>query len=119
GQTVDIKTMIRGAFDRIDDRITRARNGECARGIPTGFVELDNLTSGLQDSELIYVAARTSIGKTAFAISIVRHVAVDLGLPVFFVTLEQSPQELSERLICCHGLVDSYKLRSGFPTDEE
>ena len=67
----------------------------------------------MQNSELIIVAARPSVGKTAFALNLVRHIVVDEKQPVFFVSLEQSRIELAERLLCCQARVDSHKLRKG------
>ncbi len=71
------------------------------------------MTAGLQNSELIILAARPSVGKTAFSLNVVRHIAVEEHLPVFFVSLEQSRIELAERLLCCQAKVDSHKLRQG------
>src|SRR5262249_40894406 len=68
-------------------------------------------TAGLQNSELIILAARPSVGKTAMALNIALHVVVHGQQPVFFVSLEQSRIELAERLLCCHARVDSHKLR--------
>src|SRR5207302_2840296 len=82
-------------------------------GIKTGYIDLDNLTAGFQKNELIIIAARPSVGKTAFALNIARHVVVEEGLPVLFVSLEQAKIELADRLLCCQGRVDSHKLRRG------
>jgi replicative DNA helicase len=82
-------------------------------GLPTGYIDLDDKTAGLQNSELIIIAARPSVGKTAFALNLVRHIAVEEAQPVFFVSLEQSRIELAERLLCCQARVDSHKLRKG------
>src|SRR5262245_51137160 len=82
-------------------------------GLSTGYLDLDELTAGLHDSEMIIIAARPSVGKTSFALSLIRNVAVDGGHPVFFVSLEQSRVELAERLLCAQARVDSHKLRKG------
>ena len=111
GQTYTVEQAIHEAFDRIDTR--HQRDHWTISGLPTGFVDLDDKTAGLQDSELIIVAARPSVGKTAFALNLVRHVAVDEGHPVFFVSLEQSRIEIAERLLCGQSRVDSFKLRKG------
>ena len=83
-------------------------------GIPTGYVDLDNLTAGLQNEELVIIAARPSVGKTSFALNIVRHIIVEEGKSVLFVSLEQSRVELAERLLCCQSRVDSHRLRRGY-----
>jgi replicative DNA helicase len=111
GETHELKRVLDDAFSRIDQRAGVAHLH--VSGIATGFVDLDTLTAGLQNSELVILAARPSIGKTSFALNIVRHVAVEERLPVFFVSLEQSRVELAERLLSCQARVDSFKLRTG------
>jgi replicative DNA helicase len=88
-------------------------------GLSTGYIDLDEITAGLQNSELIIIAARPSVGKTAFSLNLVRNMAVEGGVPVFFVSLEQSRIELAERLLCCQSRVDSHKLRKGHLSDDE
>jgi len=102
-------------MDRIDARTTANKS---ISGIATGFVDLDRLTAGLQDSELTVLAARPGVGKTSLALDIARHVA-KLGYPVFFASLEQGDIELAERLICAEAQVDSQRLRRGIITPEE
>src|SRR5262249_44629567 len=97
---------------RIDQRMGR-KDPHAISGIAAGFIDLDQLTAGFQNSELIIVAARPSVGKTAFALNIVRHVAVEERLPVFFVSLEQTRIELAERILAAQARVDSHKLRKG------
>jgi replicative DNA helicase len=80
-------------------------------GVPSGYIDLDNLMVGFQSSELTIIAARPSVGKTSFALNLVRNIAVDRSLPVFFVSLEMSRLELAERLLCCQSQVDSHKVR--------
>jgi replicative DNA helicase len=111
GQTVTLKDALGEAYQRIDQRAGREHVG--VSGLPTGFIDLDAITAGLQNSELVLIAARPSVGKTAFALNLVRHIAVDKSQPVFFVSLEQSRIELAERLLCCQARVDSHKLRTG------
>jgi replicative DNA helicase len=116
GQTATLEEALRLAYDRIDARHER---GEYSiSGLPTGFIDLDEKTAGLQNSELIIVAARPSVGKTAFAVNIVRHIAVEDSKPVFFVSLEQSRIELAERLLCCQARVDSHKLRTHLNSED-
>ncbi|HZT82177.1 MAG TPA: replicative DNA helicase [Gemmataceae bacterium] len=111
GQTYTLQQVLTEAYDRIDQR--HQHGHQDLSGIPTGFLDLDEMTAGLQNSELIIVAARPSCGKTAFALGLARHIAVEERLPVFFVSLEQSRIELAERLLCCQARVDSHKLRKG------
>lgn len=98
------------AFDRID---AKARGDLTGTGIPSGFVDLDNLTAGLHNNELVIIAARPSVGKTAFALNLIRHVVVEEKLPAFFVSLEMAKVELAERLLCCQSRVDAHKVRKG------
>jgi replicative DNA helicase len=111
GETFTLQQALAEAYDRIDSRHTGEQMA--ISGLPTGFTDLDEITAGLQNSEMILVAARPSVGKTAFALGMVRNIAVDMGHPVFFVSLEQSRIELAERLLCCQARVDSHRLRRG------
>jgi replicative DNA helicase len=117
GQTITLHDALNEAYKRIDQRATRENVN--VSGLPTGFLDLDEKTAGLQNSELILIAARPSVGKTTFALNLVRHIAVDGGHPVFFVSLEQSRIELAERLLCCQARVDSHKLRKGHLSGED
>ncbi len=110
GQTITLEQAIAETYRRIDDRATGKQK---AGGLSTGFVDLNEITAGLHDGELIIVAARPSVGKTAFSLAIVRNVIVDEREPVFFVSLEQSRIELAERLLCSQAKVDSHRLRKG------
>ena len=111
GDAITLSEALNKAWDRIDER-SRGEHMSIS-GISTGFKDVDELTAGLQNSELVIVAARPSVGKTAFALALIRNVAVLGGAPVFFASLEQSRLELAERLLCCHGRVESHKLRKG------
>jgi replicative DNA helicase len=110
--TTTILDAIGEAYTRIDQRMGR-KDPNALSGIATGFVDLDALTAGFQNNELIIIAARPSIGKTAFSLNIARHVAVEERLPVLFVSLEQSRIEIAERLLAAQARVDSHKLRKG------
>jgi replicative DNA helicase len=117
GQTTTLEQAVNEAYDRLD-----ARHGQdhlAISGLPTGYVDLDEKTAGFQNSELVIVAARPSVGKTAFALNVVRHLIVEDNKPIFFVSLEQSRIELAERLLCCQARVDSHKLRKGHLSSEE
>src|SRR5262249_15951839 len=117
GQTIDLRQALKEAYDRIDTRT--ARGAQSLSGLPTGFIDLDEKTAGLQNSELIILAARPSVGKTAFSLNIVRHIAVEENQPVFFVSLEQSRIELAERLLSCQARVDSHRLRKGHLSSDD
>jgi replicative DNA helicase len=116
GDTIDLRTAIKEAYDRLDFRKTKEHEFS---GVATGYLDLDELTAGFQNSELIVLAARPSVGKTAFALNIARHVIVEEKLPVLFVSLEQARIELAERLLCCQARVDSHRLRKGHLNSEE
>lgn len=111
GNTTTLMDAIGEAYTRIDQRTGKMAGS--VSGVATGFVDLDALTAGFQNSELIILAARPSVGKTAFSLNIVRHVIVEEKLPVFFVSLEQAKVELAERLLAAQARVDSHKLRTG------
>jgi replicative DNA helicase len=117
GQTKTLQEILYDAYDRID---MRAKQGhDTLSGIATGYIDLDNLTAGLQNSELVIIAARPSVGKTSFALNVVRHVVVEQEKPAFFVSLEQSRIELAERLLCCQARVDSHRVRKGHLGSDE
>jgi replicative DNA helicase len=117
GQTYSLNDVLKMAYDRIDQRAQHAHTS--VSGLATGFLDLDEKTAGLQNSELIILAARPSVGKTAFSLGVVRNVVVEERQPVFFVSLEQSRVELAERLLCCQARVDSHKLRKGALSSED
>lgn len=113
-RTVTLQTAMQEAYDRID---ARASKEYTETGIMTGYVDLDELTAGLHNNELVLLAARPSIGKTALALNIIRQVILGTKhckpMPVFFVSLEQSRTEIAERLLIAHAKIDSHKLRKG------
>ncbi len=108
------KDVLKSAFEMID----RGREGMVS-GLGTGFADLDEYTSGLQSGELIIVAGRPSMGKTSFALNIVQHVGVQLGLPVVIFSLEMSKEQLARNMLCSHLKLDSQRLRRGRLTSEE
>ncbi|KKQ73029.1 MAG: replicative DNA helicase [Berkelbacteria bacterium GW2011_GWB1_38_5] len=89
------------------------------RGVPTGFRDLDNLLAGLQKSDLVILAARPSVGKSAFALNIADHVACEHKKAVGIFSLEMSKEQIIDRLLCLRGSVDSWKLRTGNLEDED
>jgi len=117
GKVYGMGDVLAEAFDRIDQR--HARGASSISGISTGFSDLDEITAGLQNSEMVIIAARPSVGKTAFALNLVRNIAVDEKTPVLFCSLEQSRVEIAERLMCCQAGVDSQKLRKGTMNAED
>jgi replicative DNA helicase len=117
GETKTLQDALNEAYTRLDAR--KARGHMEYSGIPTGFLDLDNLTAGLQNSELIILAARPSVGKTAFALNLLRHMVVDEGIAALFVSLEQARVEIAERLLCCQSRVNSHHLRKGILDSEE
>ncbi len=94
-------------------------NRSLVTGVPTGYSRLDNLTSGFQNSDLIILAARPSMGKTALALNIARNAAVDTGIPVAIFSLEMSKEQLSLRMLCSEARIDSSRLRGGFFSMED
>ncbi len=110
GATVEIRDVVTEAMDRIALR-SEARHP--ITGVGTGLYELDDITSGFQGSQLVILAARPSMGKTAIALNICEHVAVDLKKAVLVVSLEMGQLELAERLLCSRARVDGHKLRTG------
>lgn len=106
--TSELHETLQEAMDRID---LRKQQGGRASGVPTGFYDLDEIISGLQDGELIIVAARPSVGKTSLGMSFALS-ASRAGVPVLFLSLEQSKVELSERMLCIESKVDSHQIRT-------
>jgi replicative DNA helicase len=89
------------------------------RGLETGFIELDEMLNGLQNGEMVIVAARPSMGKTALAMNIIEHVAADNVLPCAIFSLEMSKQQLAQRMLCSRGQIDAHKLRKGMLQSHE
>lgn len=105
-----VKDALSDAFERIE-RLSRHEGG--IRGVATGFSDLDNMLSGLQKSDFVVLAARPSLGKTAFVMDIARHVAIRGREPVGIFSLEMSKEQLVDRLIASEAGVDLWKLRTG------
>ncbi len=98
----------------IDTLEEREGNKGLLTGVETGFSRFDSLTSGLQKSDIIILAARPSMGKTALALNIARNVAVNSNIPVAIFSLEMSKEQLSMRLLCAEARIDSHRLKGGF-----
>lgn len=116
GEAVHIRDVLQETFQRID-----ALQGQEGRltGVPSGFYDLDDMTSGLQKGELIVVAGRPSMGKTTFCLNLAEHAAVAESFPVAIFSLEMSKQSLVQNLLCSRARVDAHKLRRGFLADED
>lgn len=92
---------------------------ELITGVPTGFIELDKMTAGLQPSDLIIIAGRPSMGKTALALNIAQHAALHHGIPVAIFSLEMASEQLVLRMLSSEAKVDAHKLRTGFLPDKD
>ena len=113
---VSIGNILHSTFERIDE--LHREKGKL-RGVPTGYIDLDNLLGGLQKSDLIILAARPSMGKTSLALDIMRHVAVNAKIPVGIFSLEMSKDQLVDRLLSSQSDVNLYKIRTGHLNDED
>jgi len=110
-----ISSILDGAFARIDDL---SQNKGKLRGVATGFIDLDNILSGLQNSDLVILAARPSVGKTAFALNIAKHAALNSKKAVALFSLEMAKEQLVDRLICSESGIDLWKMRTGNLSDD-
>ena len=107
------------AVDLLDRVQELADNPNDVTGVPTGFYDLDRMTSGLQSGDLVVLAARPSMGKTALAINIAEHVALNEGLPVAVFSMEMGASQLAVRIVGSIGRIDQGHLRTGKLTDQE
>jgi len=116
GELVAMQDVLHEALDRIDRRLHKGIGG-----MSTGFTDLDRMTGGLHESELVIIAARPSMGKTALATNLADHVSIKDNRTTLFVSLEMSRLELAERMLCSHGRINGHELRNGFisPTDRK
>ncbi len=111
-----METLVVDLMDRVQEM---ADNPNDITGVPTGFYDLDRMTSGLQAGDLVVLAARPSMGKTAFAINIAEHVALNEGLPVAVFSMEMGAAQLAVRVVGSIGRIDQGHLRTGKLSDEE
>ena len=114
----DIQSLLTQAVERIDELYSREGNSEVT-GIPTGFTDLDRMTSGLQEGDLVIVAGRPSMGKTAFSINIGEHVAMETGMPVLVFSMEMGGAQLAMRMLGSVGRLDQNRLRTGRLNNED
>ena len=105
-----IKEVLLSAFDELEKLYNQ--KGKIS-GITTGFIEMDKMTSGLHNSDLLILAARPAMGKSAFAINIATNAAVKANVPVAIFNLEMSKEQVVNRILCSEAMVDSNKLRTG------
>lgn len=113
---IHIKNILIDTFNRLDEL---HQNKGKLRGIPTGFADLDNKLGGLQQSDLVILAARPSVGKTTLALDIARRVAVNANVPVGIFSLEMSKEQLSDRMLCAEAGVGLWKMRTGRLENDE
>ncbi|MCZ7564579.1 MAG: replicative DNA helicase [Burkholderiales bacterium] len=114
----DIHQLLSQVMERVD-LLYHRDNPSDITGIPTGFHDLDQMTSGLQEGDLVVVAGRPSMGKTAFALNVGEHVAVENRLPVAVFSMEMAGTQLATRMLGSIGRLDQHKLRTGRLTDED
>jgi replicative DNA helicase len=107
---VPIKEIIQDSYEKIEDLYHRE---EFITGVPSGYEELDDITTGFQPSELIVVAGRPGMGKTAFCMNIAQYVSIYKNIPVAIFSLEMSKSQLVQRMLCSEARLDSHKLRKG------
>jgi replicative DNA helicase len=108
---VPIRDILQQSFKSIEEAFN---NKELVTGVATGFKDFDRLTCGLQRSDLVIIAGRPSMGKTAFALNIGRHVAIECRIPVAIFSLEMSKEQLAIRMLSAEARIDGTKLRSGY-----
>jgi replicative DNA helicase len=111
-----IKDIIKSSFKTIEKLYEKR---QLITGVPTGFAKLDELTSGLQPAELIIVAGRPSMGKTAFALNIAQHAAIEAQVPAAVFSLEMAKEQLALRMLCSEAKVDAHRLRGGFLSESD
>jgi replicative DNA helicase len=107
---VPVKEILAESFERIDKL---HKHKGMIRGVPTGFDDLDNLLGGLQNSDLIILAGRPSMGKSSFVSSIILNASIEAKVPVGFFSLEMSKEQVVDRFLCAQSGVDSWRLRTG------
>ena len=114
--SVHIKDVLIDAFARLEQLYN---NKDSITGVPTGFIELDKKTAGLQPANLIFIAARPAMGKSALALNIAANAAIRAKVPVAIFSLEMSKEELTNRILCSEAMVDSGKIRNGSIEDDD
>ena len=115
---LEIKPVLARVFEKIDHLFHRDNPSDIT-GVPTGYTKLDQMTAGLQGGDLIVIAGRPSMGKTALALNIAEHVAVENGLPVAIFSMEMSSSQVATRMLGSIARVDQHKMRTGRLSDSE
>lgn len=111
-----LKDILKSSFKTIEKLYEKR---QLITGVPTGFTKLDELTSGLQPSDLIIVAGRPSMGKTAFALNISQYAAIEAGVTTAIFSLEMAKEQLALRMLCSKAKVDAHRLRGGFLSESD
>ncbi len=111
GTALHLKEIVKDSIEKIDQLY---QNKSHVTGIPTGFIEFDTKTAGLQPSDLIIVAGRPSMGKSALALGMAEHAGVIAKIPTAVFSLEMSKEQLVQRMLCSHAKVDAHKVRTGY-----
>ena len=116
GSYMHLKEIIKDSIENIDRLYQKKAH---VTGIPSGYIDFDSKTSGLQESDLIVIAGRPSMGKSAFALGIAEYAGVIEKIPLAFFSLEMSKEQLVQRMLCAHAKVDAHKVRTGYlsPSD--
>lgn len=115
---IPVRSILAESFDRLDEL---SKKSGALRGVPTGFTDLDNCLAGMQDSNLIILAARPGMGKTAFSLNIAQYASVVAKVPVGYFSLEMSKEELVDRMLVSQADIDAWRLKTGklTPSDFE
>ncbi|MGQ9696077.1 MAG: replicative DNA helicase, partial [Thermodesulfobacteriota bacterium] len=111
-----LKEILKTSFKTIEKLYEKK---EIITGVPTGFTKLDELTSGLQPSDLIIVAGRPSMGKTTFALNIAQHAAIEASITSAIFSLEMAKEQLALRMLCSEAKIDAHRLRGGFLSESD
>ena len=111
-----IKDILVDSFTQLEQLYNQKQR---ITGVPTGFSDLDYLTAGLHNSDLVIVAARPAMGKSAFALNIATNAAVRANVPVAIFSLEMSKEQMTNRILCSEAMVDSNKVRTGKVEDDD
>jgi replicative DNA helicase len=120
GRNTDSLAEIRALLDSALDRLEQLyEQGDAITGTPSGYIDLDEMLSGLQPSALVVVGARPAVGKTAFALGMITHAALEANRPVLFFSLEMSQLEISQRILCAEARVDATRVRNGKLGEED
>ncbi len=113
---VPVKDLVVPSYEQIEYRYNHKNE---MIGVPTGFYDLDNLTAGLQKSDLVILAARPSMGKTAFCLNMAQNIGIKKKIPVAIFSLEMSKEQLAQRMLCSQAELDSNRLRTGHMQSED